>query len=166
MLCTWLVVCKIEKYKVFVWHWGKWDIWGKNSLALLLARANYVGNLDWGCHIVATGWDRWHCVEIPGKYTWKKLKAYKSVEAYNYVISDLFGTCYYRFMKVAVRPSQQLFMRSQTVLGWAEAEEWVNQCFALLMHSWVSISWVVFSAISEYYNWENITNCIVMHSGT
>ena len=54
-----------------------------------------------------------YLLQTPGKYTREKLKAYKSLEAYNYFVSDWFGTCYYHVItsafcviKAAVRPSQ------------------------------------------------------------
>ena len=57
-----------------------------------------------------------YLLQTPGKYTREKLKAYKSLEAYNYFLSDWVGTCYYHkitdsefcVIKAAVRPSQRL----------------------------------------------------------
>ena len=55
-----------------------------------------------------------YLLQTPGKYTQEKLKAYKSLEAYNYFLSNWVGTCYYHkvtdsefcVIKAAVRPSQ------------------------------------------------------------
>ena len=57
-----------------------------------------------------------YLLQTPGKYTREKLKAYKSLEAYNYFVSDWVGTYYYHkitdsefcVIKAAVRPSQRL----------------------------------------------------------
>ena len=56
------------------------------------------------------------CKLLAGKYTREKLKAYKSLEAYSYFLSDWVGTCYYHkitdsefcAIKAAVRPSPRL----------------------------------------------------------
>ena len=55
-----------------------------------------------------------YLLQTPGKYTQEKLKAYKSLEAYNYFLSNWVGTCYYHkitdsefcVIKAAVGPRQ------------------------------------------------------------
>ena len=56
-----------------------------------------------------------YLLQTPGQYTREKLKAYKSLETYNYFVSGWVGTCYYHeinkefcLLKAAVRPSQRL----------------------------------------------------------
>ena len=52
-----------------------------------------------------------YLITTPGEFTRERLKAYKSLEAYNYFASGWVGTCYifsvYSELKAGVRPSQR-----------------------------------------------------------
>ena len=56
-----------------------------------------------------------YLIGTPGEYTRKKLKAYKSLDAYNYFTSGWVGTCFihevnreFSVLKTTVKPSQSL----------------------------------------------------------
>ena len=72
------------------------------------------GSLDWQC-LLENSDIVVYLLQTPWKYTQEKLKANKSLEVYNYFVSDWVGTCYYHkinsefcVIKAAVRPSQRL----------------------------------------------------------
>ena len=56
-----------------------------------------------------------YLIDTPGEFTREKLKAYKSLEAYNYYVSGWVGTCVvhtisevFCLLKAEVRPSQRV----------------------------------------------------------
>ena len=89
-----------------------------------------------------------YLLQTPGKYTREKLKAYKSLEAYNYFLSDWVGTCYYHkitdsefcVIKAAVRPSQRLSEKPHRPwVGLRQKDGSISVACTLHMHGWVSV---------------------------